>query len=108
MQNQPKSLRVATALLACAVAITIVPVVRAQTSPHEPLEARIGRPPGVSNDDTTALTTERGPSTAPRATRVSTNARLGLPPGSSTEARASIWQVFVTWLRAQALSIASQ
>ena len=110
MQKQSSGLRVASALLAAVVTITIVPAVYAQTVPSEPLEARIGRPPGVSDDDATALVAERRTSNPPRAARVETvaaEARPGLPPGSGTEARASLWQVFVIWLRAQALDIAN-
>lgn len=104
-------LRVATALMAGAVAITIVPVVSAQTIPYEPPEARMGHPPGLSSRSTTATTQGRvsiPPGDEERSLEgtVSTYARLTLPPGSSTEARSSSWQVFVAWL--QALRIASQ
>ena len=101
---------------ACAlvvVAFVCVPVVLGQeTPPTDPPQARMGHPPGVSSSsnitEARTLVPPGDDDAAADEVTVTTNARIGRPPGSPDEAHASLWQAFVAWLRAQALSVNNQ
>lgn len=112
MHTPLKWLRRSAAALFVATCMAAAPA-HAEGEDSTENQARMGFPPGVSSPSTTMTAEGRlsippGDEARSAEGTIATDARLTLPPGSSTAARSSSWQVFVTWLRAQALHIASQ